>query len=124
MTLSTSDPSQFSVNATSVDGCQLGPVFFSPSDANQQYGVTNVPHCGNASVNITQQPVFFWFYHVKGDGSHEAKGVFCTPSIQLFDIMANADLATGSLINVTKLGNYPTANNVSGSPLNGNAYNG
>ncbi|THH11954.1 hypothetical protein EW146_g7872 [Bondarzewia mesenterica] len=124
LSLSTSNPTKFSVNATSVDGCELGPAFFNPQDAEQQYGVTNVPNCGDASANVTQQPVFFWYYHVRGNGSHEAKGVFCTPRIRLYDVMANADLTTGSLINTTIIDNYPTANNVSGSPLNGNAYNG
>jgi hypothetical protein len=50
--------------------------------------------------------------------------VFCQPRIQLFDVIAFAFLNNNSLTNVTKVDNYPKANNVSGAPLNGIPYNG
>jgi len=124
LNLTTSNPNNFSISAISVDGCPLGPVFFNPNNATQQYGVTNVPSCNGASANISFQPVMFWYYQVKQDNTDEARGVFCTPRVQLFDITAHADLSNGSFIDATNLDNYPKPNNVSGSPLNGSTYNG
>ena len=51
-------------------------------------------------------------------------GVFCQPTMQLFDVTAFAALHNNSLTKVTIIDNYPKANNVSGPPLNGVPYNG
>ncbi|TFY76825.1 hypothetical protein EWM64_g7186 [Hericium alpestre] len=123
-TLTTTNPANFSINATSVDGCGGGPAFFDPANAGQQYGVQAVANCGSGSTNASFQPVMFWYYTTAANGTHEARTVFCNPQIQLFDVMAYADLASGALTSVTTLGDYPKPNNVSGAPLNGNAYNG
>lgn len=65
------------------------------------------------------------FYHLRdSDSSPEAKTVFCTPTIEIFNVMATANLNNGSLANVTTLTGYTTPNNVTGGPLNGQAFNG
>jgi hypothetical protein len=96
---------------------------FDPTTADQQYGVVNVPNCGPAS-DVTFQPVLFWFFHVAGDGTPEARSVFCTPTLATFDILATANLNNGSLANVTVYDSYTTPNNVTGPPLSGQAFNG
>ncbi|TFY64148.1 hypothetical protein EVG20_g6049 [Dentipellis fragilis] len=124
-TVNTNVATNFSISGVSVDGCAGGPAFFDPDNAAQQYGVLNVPNCGsNAPANASFEPVMFWYYHVKADGTHEGRTVFCTPQLQLFDVMAYADLSSGALTGVQTLDNYPKPNNVSGTPLNGNVFNG
>lgn len=116
----TSNPNNSIISATSIDGCSV-EVSLNPNNAEQQYGVTNVPNCGANSTDIAFQPVFFWFWQQSPKNS---AAVFCQPLIQLFDVTAFAFLNNNSLTNVTKVDNYPTANNVSGAPLNGVPYNG
>jgi len=108
------------LSATSVDGCTLQATF-NPNNADQQYGVSNVPNCGANTTDVSFQPVFFWFWE---NGGNRTAGVFCRPQIRLFDVTAFARLNNNSLYNVTIVDNYPEANNVSGPPLNGVPYNG
>ena len=44
--------------------------------------------------------------------------------MQLFDVKVFVNLYDNTLANVTIIGNYAKANNVSGPPLNGTPYNG
>lgn len=99
---------------------------FNPSDAEGQYGVHAVPNCGpEASANVTFQPVMFWFFHADpGGANNQTAGVFCAPTIGIYDIEASLYLNTMALVNVTVLNDYAEANNVSGSPLDGQAFNG
>ncbi|KAH9031725.1 hypothetical protein EDB84DRAFT_1492177 [Lactarius hengduanensis] len=110
----------WTVSATSADGCTVNATF-DPNNADQQYGVTNVPDCGADTTDPTFQPVLFWFWQQNLSG---CAAVFCTPQIQLFDVTAFAYLNNGSLLNVSRIDNYPAANNVSGPPLSGTPYNG
>ncbi|KAI0247423.1 hypothetical protein BJV78DRAFT_1133260 [Lactifluus subvellereus] len=118
VTLSNTDAS--TVSATSIDGCSL-QLTFTASAAPQQYGVVNVPNCGVNTAGPAFQPVFFWFWQ---QNPNRFAGVFCQPLITLFDVTASAFLSNNSLANVTRVDNYPKANNVSGLPLNGVPYNG
>jgi hypothetical protein len=108
------------VSATSADGCTVN-TNFNPSDSNQQFGVENVPNCGSNSTDPTFQPVFFWFWRKEPNAG---AAVFCETSIQLYDVTAFASLDNGTITNVVPNDDYPEANNVSASPLNGIAYNG
>jgi hypothetical protein len=121
MDLSAPSEGNFTINATSVDGC-VKTIDFDPATADQQYGVSNVPNCSNAT-DVVFQPVMFWFFHTQTDGTPEAQSVFCHPKIAAFNVIATANLNNGSLSNTTIVGSYPTANNVTGSPLSGQAYN-
>ncbi|KAI9439330.1 hypothetical protein H4582DRAFT_1948548 [Lactarius indigo] len=120
ISVNSSIATNWTVSATSADGCTVNATF-NPTDADQQYGVTNVPNCGANTTDPTYQPVLFWFWQQNPSGS---AAVFCTPHIQLFDVTAFASLNNGSLTNVTVIDNYPAANNVSGPPLSGIPYNG
>ncbi|KAH8984541.1 hypothetical protein EDB86DRAFT_2810702 [Lactarius hatsudake] len=120
ISVNSSIATNWTVSATSADGCTVSATF-DPNNADQQYGVTNVPNCGANSTDPTFQPVLFWFWQQNPSGS---AAVFCTPQIQLFDVTAFASLNNGSLLNVSIIDNYPAANNVSGSPLNRIPYNG
>jgi len=66
------------------------------------------------------------FFHTQDDNTPEAKTVFCTPTIQAFDIQVVADLNNHSLTTVLTSGNFLPQNNVTsaGGVLNGNAFNG
>lgn len=110
------------ISATSVEGCNVN-ISFNPNVSSQQYGVTNTGCGPTATLNITQQAVMFWYYHVKADNSNEARAVFCSPSIQAFDVTAAADLATGALTNVIPIDTYPAPNNVTGNPIDSQPFN-
>lgn len=124
LSLTTSDPRNFSVTATSVDGCNLGPATFDPTSAEQLYGVQPVPGCDGAPADPRFQPLFWWYYSLGANGAHNARGVFCVPRLHLFDVTAFAFLNNGSLTNVSTINDYPKPNNVTGAPLNGLPYNG
>jgi len=114
----------FSLTSKSVDGCTLN-VTYDPTASGIQYGVRDVPCPGNAaSADISLRPVMFWYFHNETDGTSEAKTVFCSPSIQAFNVRASANLNNGALYDVHQLSDYVPENNVTGSPLNGQAFNG
>ena len=117
----------FTIRATNQDNCPV-TVFFNPQSAVQQYGVSNVPCSTTASLNITFQPVFFWFFHENlRNNTPEATGVFCHPFIEMFWLKAHADIASGKLLGVEPMTeitaeNFP--NNVTMAPQNQLAFNG
>ena len=117
----------FTIRATNQDNCPV-TVFFNPQSAVQQYGVSNVPCSTTASLNITFQPVFFWFFHENlRNNTPEATGVFCHPFIEMFWLKAHADIANNSLVRVEPMTeitaeNFP--NNVTMAPQNQLAFNG
>lgn len=110
----------WTVTATSAEGCTVN-TNFNPSDSAQQFGVDNVPNCGSNSTDPTFQPVFFWFWRRQPNAG---AAVFCETTIQLYDVTAFASLDNGTITSVNQRDNYPEANNVSSSPLNGVPYNG
>ncbi|KAI0030027.1 hypothetical protein K488DRAFT_55106, partial [Vararia minispora EC-137] len=129
MNLDNTNPNNFTLTATSKEGCTLGPVSWNPADASQRYNVTNVPNCpALPESDVNFQPVFFWFWQstslVASGGRNNSAGVFCVPSLNLLDVQANASLSTGFLTGVTPVDDYPLANNVTGQPLQGRAFNG
>ena len=50
--------------------------------------------------------------------------VFCQPTINVFAMMTTMDLSNGTLGTCTILDASVGSNNVTGSPLNGRAFNG
>ncbi|KAI9453926.1 hypothetical protein F5148DRAFT_451920 [Russula earlei] len=120
LSVTPSNSNTTTISATSIDGCPV-QVSINPNNAEQQYGVVNVPNCGSNSTDVTFQPVFFYFWQFNPNNS---AAVFCEPQIELFDVTAFALLNNNSLTSVTPIDNYPTPNNVSGPPLNGIPYNG
>ncbi|KAH8113035.1 hypothetical protein DFH11DRAFT_1510822 [Phellopilus nigrolimitatus] len=130
LNLATGAP-QYVISSTSNAGCPVN-VTFNPTNANQQYGVSGVDNCGaHAGGNRTFLPVFFWFFHTdagavgNGAGNPQAAGVFCTPTLEVFNVAANASLSDGSLGNVAILSPVSgQGNNITGSPQNGIPFNG
>ncbi|KAL6310219.1 hypothetical protein BKA93DRAFT_888841 [Sparassis latifolia] len=130
--LTLANPLLYTINLTLADGCQ-GHVAFNPTDAEQQYGVVQADPetCKfNADINVSFAPVMFWFFHYdvsstnSSDMTPEGKGVICRPQIGVYDVLTTVFLNNGSVIDVQSLGNLSAANNVTGFPLNGSAYNG
>ncbi|KAL0957578.1 hypothetical protein HGRIS_001362 [Hohenbuehelia grisea] len=89
---------------------------------------TGTPTCTN---QVPQQfaPVIFWFFTYNPTAM--ASGIICTPSFSLFDVAVTVDIATANLTSVTELKPFSsfsnfseTSANITGSPLNGRAYNG
>src|SRR5262245_33367733 len=112
----------YTILATSDKECAAN-VTFNPATADQQYGV--IPgDCGATGLNVSQQGVMFWYFHRRQDGTPEAKSVFCQPTINVFNIVATANLNNGSLANVTVINAYTPSNNVTEAPLGGHAFNG
>jgi hypothetical protein len=82
-----------------------------------------------ASTPLQFLPVIFWFFTYQPTPS--ASATFCFPTIELFDVSVNVDLASGNLTQVTELGPFTgssnfssLSSNITGAPLNGQAYNG
>ncbi|EGN97443.1 hypothetical protein SERLA73DRAFT_75127 [Serpula lacrymans var. lacrymans S7.3] len=121
LSLSVLSGGNVSVSATSSDGCTKN-LTLNSTDSEQQYGVVNVDNCPSSNTDPAFQPVMFWFFHT--GVNPQAAGVFCRPSIGVFNVTTTTNLNDGSLTNVTIVSNYTSANNVTGSPLNGRAYNG
>jgi len=67
----------------------------------------------------------FWFFHRQDDDiqTPQAAAVFCDPTIGAFNVMAETDLSNSSIVGITPLDNVTTSNNVTGTPLNGQAFN-
>jgi hypothetical protein len=65
----------------------------------------------------------FWFFHRQDDGTPQGASVFCNPTIEAFNVVAEVDLNNGLPIGVTTLDDATTPNNVTGDPLNGQAFN-
>ncbi|KAJ3743101.1 hypothetical protein DFH05DRAFT_1286624 [Lentinula detonsa] len=110
----------FIINSTSVDGCTQTVELFNTDLSSQQYGVV-ADSC--STVNITQSPVMFWFFHHAADGSPEARTVFCKPTLQAFNVEVMANLNNDSVINVKELNSSVPSNNVTG-PYSNSPFNG
>ncbi|KAJ7273308.1 hypothetical protein C8J57DRAFT_973173, partial [Mycena rebaudengoi] len=123
--LTTPGTANFSIRATNAAGC-VGFTTFNPetSALNNQYGAASVPDCGGGT-EVKFQPVMFWFFHRKNDdiGTPQGASVFCSPTIKAFNVIAETDLNNGSISRIIQLDPVTTSNNVTGSPLNGVAFN-
>ncbi|KAG8938600.1 hypothetical protein FRC03_007077 [Tulasnella sp. 419] len=88
-----------------------------------QFGVTEVSGCTGAKANLATpyRPILFWVFSQE---LKQASLTFCQPSIRILDVLVRADLQTKLLVNVTLIGDYKAANNVTGMPQNGLAFNG
>lgn len=80
--------------------------------------------CAPSFQDLDFQPVFFWFYHVAESGDSQSTAVFCQPSIAIFVVETTMNMNDGSLGQCTIIEPYNSTNNVTGDPLNGEAYNG
>ncbi|KZV65640.1 hypothetical protein PENSPDRAFT_703321 [Peniophora sp. CONT] len=120
--LNTADANNYSLTASSSQGCNLGPATFNPNSASALYGAVPVANCAADSQTDPEfMPVFFWFYQ-----QNNVAGVFCMPTLQLFNVTAHASLQNGTLTSVDKHSDFAQPNNVTGDILHGpvRAFNG
>ncbi|KAL4065570.1 hypothetical protein V8B97DRAFT_1150922 [Scleroderma yunnanense] len=121
----TSSGGNYTAQATFPNACFTNLVF-AASNGNQQYSVMNASNCAPQGQNIEFQPVVFWYYFqdTSASSAPEVAAVFCAPQVSVFATMTSMDLSNGTLGNCTIVGDYVEANNVTGSPLNGQTFNG
>ncbi|KAL4065571.1 hypothetical protein V8B97DRAFT_1150902 [Scleroderma yunnanense] len=121
----TSSGGDYTAQATFPNACFTNLVF-AASNGNQQYSVMNASNCAPQGQNIEFQPVVFWYYFqdTSASSAPEVAAVFCAPQVSVFATMTSMDLSNGTLGNCTIVGDYVEANNVTGSPLNGQTFNG
>ncbi|KAJ7827699.1 hypothetical protein B0H13DRAFT_1917529 [Mycena leptocephala] len=110
------------ISSTSLTGC-TNNITFTPSVSSHQYGVEPAPCGSNARLNISQQPVMFWFYQQQVNGTEEVRTVFCDPFMELYYVYASADLSSGSLTDVTMVHEYVEDNDITGPPFNNTPLN-
>lgn len=85
--------------------------------------------CPNNGITPDEfRPVVLWFFAYNPVLS---AAIFCSPSIQLMEVTVTIDLASSNITSVVPIGpltsssNFSGASaNVTGTPLNGRAYNG
>ncbi|OAX35822.1 hypothetical protein K503DRAFT_696301 [Rhizopogon vinicolor AM-OR11-026] len=104
-------------------GCN-GSLSLNPGNGPDQFSVEAASTCAPSNQDLDFQPVFFWFYHLTESGDSQGTAVFCQPSIAIFVVETTMDLNDGSLGNCTIVDTFNSTNNVTGNPLNGEAYNG
>ncbi|TFY73179.1 hypothetical protein EWM64_g10833, partial [Hericium alpestre] len=116
-------------NSATFDGC----TFFWEVDKSSKnlFGTEILPDCAAfANTDVAFLPVIFWFFTYQPTAM--ASVSMCRPSIALHNVAVEVDLHSGNLTSVSKLsdvvvgqGNFTGfAGNVTGPPLNGQAYNG
>ena len=101
-----------------------GSLSLNPNDGPDQFSVTAASNCTSTNQDVDFQPVFFWFYHVTENGDSQGTAIFCQPSIAIFVVATSMNLNNGSLGDCTIIEPFNSTNNVTGSPLNGEVYNG
>ncbi|KAG0704071.1 hypothetical protein DFH29DRAFT_398922 [Suillus ampliporus] len=111
------------LQATFSDSCNAS-LSLSPNDGPDQFSVSAASTCAPSYQDLNFQPVFFWFYHATDTGDLQGTAVFCQPSIAIFVVATTMDLNDGSMGNCTIIEPFEYTNNVTGSPLNGEAFNG
>ncbi|KIO25411.1 hypothetical protein M407DRAFT_25217 [Tulasnella calospora MUT 4182] len=101
------------------DGCTV--TFGANHTGNDGYGVLPLSDCQTHPEPAPFRPVLFWMYSADLD---KAELTFCQPKIDLWNVVAEASLVTGTITNVTLIDQNLPANNISGAPLNGIPFNG
>ncbi|KAH7886617.1 hypothetical protein F5I97DRAFT_1020265 [Phlebopus sp. FC_14] len=121
----TTSNSGYIAEATFPGGC-LAHLAFSAANGNEQYSALNVSNCAPSGLDISHQPVVFWYYLMDSstDSQPYLASVFCQPTMRIFVIQTSMDLNDGSLGSCSILYEDESSNNVTGSPLHGQPYNG
>ncbi|KAG9009527.1 hypothetical protein FRB90_008331 [Tulasnella sp. 427] len=86
------------------------------------YGVEPVQDCTqNATQDPRFQPVVFWFLSAQSGG---LSMTFCQPSSKAYNVLAEADLASGVLGDVIVMNDNVAPNNFTSAPFSGQTLNG
>lgn len=123
--LDTSSTNNYTITARDSDGC-TSIAAFNPANADQQYGTTPAEPgtCGlDPGLDVSFGPLMFWFFHTSNNGTRQARAVMCRPNIQLFNVVATVYLTNSSLAEVTIIDNDTAPNSITGTLLDGKAYN-
>jgi hypothetical protein len=115
--------SDFVSSATFSPSCNAS-LSLSRNDGSDQFSVTAASTCAPSYQDQNFQPVIFWYYHLSDNGDALGTAVFCQPSIAIFVVTTTMDLNDGSMGDCTILEPFEYTNNVTGNPLNGEAFNG
>ena len=94
------------------------------------FGAQVMTPCSAFNTTVEFMPVIFWFFTYEPTAM--ASVTMCAPSIALHNVAVTVDLSTSNLTSVQTLGNVVPgqgnftqhAGNLTGAPLNGQAYNG
>ncbi|KAK0436421.1 hypothetical protein EV421DRAFT_1980808, partial [Armillaria borealis] len=118
----TFNPATSTIESMSISDCaQSVPV---NTSLGIQYGVVSLECGSGADLGVEFQPVMFWYFHQRSDNEeYEARTVFCAPSIQTFNVTAQAYLQDRTIAECTPTDNYTQSNNVTGAPLFGHPFN-
>lgn len=95
-----------------------------PNDGPDQFSVTAASTCAPSYQDQNFQPVVFWYYHLSDNGDALGTAVFCQPSIAIFVVATTMNLNDGSMGACIIVEPFENTNNVTGNPLNGEAFNG
>ncbi|KAG1858479.1 hypothetical protein F4604DRAFT_1794294 [Suillus subluteus] len=115
--------SDFVLSATFSTTCNAS-LSLNPNDGPDQFSVTAASTCAPSYQDQNFQPVIFWYYHLSDNGDALGTAVFCQPSIAIFIVTTSMDLNDGSMGDCTIVEPFEYTNNVTGNPLNGQAFNG
>ncbi|TEB26481.1 hypothetical protein FA13DRAFT_1636029 [Coprinellus micaceus] len=118
--------SNFNLSATSITGCSYSAVF-DPDVPTQQYGVEATP-CqgvdGRVDPDPQFQPVMFWFYRRRDDGTNEGRAIFCRQKLVANYVEVVSDVASGNVLSVQATPDIVPENEVTGGRDGGRSYNG
>ncbi|KAL9709934.1 hypothetical protein Ac2012v2_006994 [Leucoagaricus gongylophorus] len=113
-------------NSMTFDGCSTSWVV--DHNATSLFGTT-LPSCDPQFLRQFS-PIVFWFFTYETVPA-QATATLCAPSIELWEVMATVDIATGNITDISEMGPFTSASNfsslsanVTGFPLNSRAYNG
>ena len=101
-------------------GCQVA--FDIPNSSLDQAAAVPLTTCADVLPDAPFRPIVFWMFSPR---TRQATVTFCKPTIDVFNVVAEADLGgENKVLNVTIVDQNVAANNVTGSPQNSRAFNG
>jgi len=118
-------------NTATFGGCSYS--FTVGQTATNAFGADVMPDCNNTGAPPHLRPIVFWFF-TRDTTRPQGAATFCAPKISLLEVAIVLEMNNKSLTSVLEMQPFnastsPTpfpslSRNVTGSPLNGQAYNG
>ena len=117
------------INNATFNGCtfsySVGPT------VSHLFGADVMPDCNNTGIPAYFRPVVLWFF-TYDTTPPQGSATLCSPTISLWDVIATVDINTGNLTSVQEIQPFNSSTspfallseNVTGTPLNGRAFNG
>jgi hypothetical protein len=117
------------VSIATFGGCNY--TFTATTSTVNPFGADVMPDCNNTGVPPYFRPIVFWFF-THGTTPPQGAATYCAPAISLLEVSATLDMNNGSLTSVVEIQPLnastshivPVSQNVTGPPLNGQAFNG